>query len=534
MDPFSITLGVISLIGTSAKIIATLKDTVDSSRGIDRRLQMLISDVEMFKAMLESMKGTLESKEVRPHLLHAAGNLNSHWNTISVCIQDGEKMMSEFAVMLEKIDKSVDFMDAIRKVLRLKSSWEDISVFQTQLSSCRETISVSLHAVLIWNQVLSKDQNVFGGPLFLPVLSDLTAAIRRLAEDVNERMKVLENCVDSRDTESEMSTLNNMKNCVQSSAKIASTASSWALSTDAAESIAASDLYDIWPVQPDPNTLAWVASTSNIDLIRASVRSIPIISFSAADQSDSDDEMEAEIANIHMKRGREELLLGNFATAERYLQRGVRRLRSSRSQRQNLAVHADGLENLVTLYREQERWEETKDTIIERLALLSRTATADSTEVLKERLALADVLLKLHDPNDCTRALIPQFKACSIQLGSETVSVELVLWDSPGPMSETLFPDTIHNIADTINCIVLCFAVDEPDLIPDLDTLGIQIQDRIRAVSYVDCSAKTGEGVDQLMREVVLFSMKHRERMAELGTVKSIWRKGMGWLRSKP
>lgn len=212
-------------------------------------------------------------------------------------------------------------------------------------------------------------------------------------------MKALENCVDSRDTESEMSTLNNMKNCVQSSAKIASTASSWALSTDAAESVAASDLYDIWPVQPDPSTLAWVASTSNIDLIRApSIHSIPIISVSTADQSDSDDEMEAEIVNLHMKRGHEELLLGNFATAERLLQEGVRRLRSSRSQRQNLSMHADGLEDLVTLYREQERWEKTKDTIIERLALLSRTATADSTEVLKERLVLADVLVKLHDP----------------------------------------------------------------------------------------------------------------------------------------
>lgn len=148
MDPFSITVGVISLIGTTAKIITSLKGVVDSSRGIDRRLQMLISDVEMFKAMLESMKGTLESKEVRP-LLHATGNLTSHWNTISICIQDGENMMSDFADMLEKIDVSVDFMDSTRKVLRLKSSWEDISVFQTQLSSCRETISVSLQAVLM-------------------------------------------------------------------------------------------------------------------------------------------------------------------------------------------------------------------------------------------------------------------------------------------------------------------------------------------------------------------------------------------------
>lgn len=93
-----------------------------------------------------------------------------------------------------------------------------------------------------WNQALTKDQNIFGGPLFLPGLPELTTAIRRLAEDVSERMIALEERVHSQNTESEMSTLNNMKNCVQSSAKLASTASSWSLSTDAAESVAASDL----------------------------------------------------------------------------------------------------------------------------------------------------------------------------------------------------------------------------------------------------------------------------------------------------
>lgn len=148
MDPFSITLGVISLIATSSKIITSLKEFVDSSRSIDGRLRILISDVEMFKAMLESMKGTLQSDEVRP-LFHATGNLISHWNTISICLRDGEKMMSEFALTLDKVDKSVDFMDSTRKALRLKSSWEEISVFQTQLSCYRQTISVSLQAVLM-------------------------------------------------------------------------------------------------------------------------------------------------------------------------------------------------------------------------------------------------------------------------------------------------------------------------------------------------------------------------------------------------
>ncbi|KAK2748582.1 hypothetical protein CKAH01_18068 [Colletotrichum kahawae] len=148
MDPFSITVGVVGLIGTSSKIITSLKDVADSAKGIDGRLRVLISHVENFKAMLESTRATLDSSEIQ-RVFQATGYLASHWTNISACISDGEVLLANFASKLAKIDKSVSFLDSARKALRLKSSWEDVVAFQSQLSSCRETISVSLQVVVL-------------------------------------------------------------------------------------------------------------------------------------------------------------------------------------------------------------------------------------------------------------------------------------------------------------------------------------------------------------------------------------------------
>ncbi|KAF4478244.1 Ras-like GTP-binding protein Rho1 [Colletotrichum fructicola Nara gc5] len=180
----------------------------------------------------------------------------------------------------------------------------------------------------------------------------------------------------------------------------------------------------------------------------------------------------------------------------------------------------------------------------------------------------------LANANDFTRVLTPHYKACSVQLDSGTTSFELVLWDSPGPINDRLLPDMVQNISEAIGCIVLCFAVDEPELVSDIDTVwaprlrelfpqkplilagtkmdlritdkvhgmnepcssreGFQIQERIGAVNYTDCSAKTGEGVEELMKEIIVQSLGYKQRMNSHGRMKNIWRRSMGWLSNKP
>lgn len=58
MDPFSITVGVVALIEVSVKVASGLKSFVDETRTVDTRVTLLISEVEMFQHMLETLEAT--------------------------------------------------------------------------------------------------------------------------------------------------------------------------------------------------------------------------------------------------------------------------------------------------------------------------------------------------------------------------------------------------------------------------------------------------------------------------------------------
>lgn len=236
----------------------------------------------------------------------------------------------------------------------------------------------------------------------VPGLGELSESIRLLAKQLAARISMLEDKVHNNDTASrgEMESLHKFKNCVQSSATITSSISSQAMTVDGNESVAASDLLDIFSHRPKSQVVAWVTSTSQIDLdtpMRNDSFPVPVISIYQPQDTDSDDEIEAELMNLHLSQGRQQLQVGDFVAAERHLERGLKRLRKSKSRENNISTYTCGLEDLTEVYRRQERWRETKDIILERLALLSRTATADSIGVLDLRLALADVLIELND-----------------------------------------------------------------------------------------------------------------------------------------
>ncbi|KAF6824360.1 hypothetical protein CMUS01_10276 [Colletotrichum musicola] len=133
---------------TGSKVVDILKTLSDSSKGIDERIRALIDEVETFNRVLGLTRATLESQELRPPF-HSTGHLADHWRNIAACIRDGEKSMADFASALEKVDKSVRFMDSARKALRLKAALDDVAAFQRRLSSCRDTIQLSLQAALL-------------------------------------------------------------------------------------------------------------------------------------------------------------------------------------------------------------------------------------------------------------------------------------------------------------------------------------------------------------------------------------------------
>ncbi|KAF9869746.1 hypothetical protein CkaCkLH20_12789 [Colletotrichum karsti] len=684
------------------------------------------------------------------------GHLANHSRNIRVCLHEGEMMLRHLEKKIQDVNKDVSFLNLQRKAFRLKSFMDEITLFQQQFRSCQDTIQTSLQAFLVSNQVSAEG---FRGQEEVPGLGELTGSIRILGQQLVARESVLEAGADNHDParEAEMASLKKFKSCVQSSATVTSSISSQSTVIADTASIAPSDLCDIFPARPTSRVVAWVTNTSQLDLdapTRNDSFPVPVIEVYRPQDSESDDGIEVEIMNLHINQGRHELQEGDIASAERHLERGLSRLRKSRSRESNLSMHTDCLEDLTEVYRRQERWSEAKDVINERLALLSRTAMADSTEILDLRLALSDVCIELNElvearlhakacvtayhkqgakgrlgleislrklidlcvrdndaeeeedyrmiltrlsgpisapagasglpladfggeellsvavrpharsarnvapgiasapghhrsasnperrssepvsisraVSDCqnrnsqsiedqqqnelldcnpplgavastesmstlspsiqsptngaiaprvkalfvgnafsgktslisrytkgpntlasmyedTKGLTPNLKLCSVDLDGSPVQVELVLWDSPGPKNEDLFINNTKYIADGISCIVLCFDVNEPDLLLDIETMwapqiramfgdrpillagtkidlrdvprssgredamsqpfkwreGFQLAEKIGASEYVECSAKTGKGVEELITGIV-------------------------------
>uniref|UniRef100_L2FAL8 2-oxoglutarate dehydrogenase, mitochondrial n=1 Tax=Colletotrichum fructicola (strain Nara gc5) TaxID=1213859 RepID=L2FAL8_COLFN len=252
---------------------------------------------------------------------------------------------------------------------------------------------------IVCTQVLSR--GIGSSPEFRSEVMELVTTIHQTSQDVCSRMEALGQRLPTDKTQERMESLRNMKKCIRSSARIATTASSLSFTTENTNSVAEASEFHDFLTQPNPDTIAWITTTSKLDLVAIdhapSLHSQPVTLLPAHDLSDSDDDMEREIATLHLKRGRQAFDGDDLSTAERLLRKGLDRLKASKSHKQHVEMYREGLSDLATLYRQQGKWRETKEIINERLSLLSRTATADSTEVLKEKLTLAEVLLQLDD-----------------------------------------------------------------------------------------------------------------------------------------
>ncbi|KAF6815216.1 alpha-ketoglutarate dehydrogenase complex subunit [Colletotrichum sojae] len=299
-----------------------------------------------------------------------SGHLADHWRNIAACIRGGAKSMADFVSALEKVDKPVRFMGSARKALQPKAALDDVAAFQRRLSSCRDTIRLSLQAALLWNHALNRD--IANSRVELPGLAELKESIHRLAD----RITSLEQKMDANDAEEEMAGLSNLRNCVQSAASVTSSATSLSLTADLAS------FANRWPGQ---------------DVSLPDSERVPPAFLAADDEADSGDGIEMDIVHVQLEKGRKQLDAEDHAAAEQLLQKAMTRSRGYRLVHKHSSMLAAGLLNLAVLYDRQGRWLEAKEAMTDRLVLLSRSATSDSHHILDGKLALSWYLLKLGD-----------------------------------------------------------------------------------------------------------------------------------------
>ncbi|KUI57679.1 GTP-binding protein rhoA [Cytospora mali] len=86
--------------------------------------------------------------------------------------------------------------------------------------------------------------------------------------------------------------------------------------------------------------------------------------------------------------------------------------------------------------------------------------------------------------------------------------VELALWDTAGqedydrlrPLS---YPDS--------HVILICFAVDSPDSLDNVQEKGEEVRKKIGAYKYLECSAKTNEGVREVFEHATRAALLQRK-----------------------
>jgi len=147
-DPLSITSGILGTLSICVKVGSALKDFHDGAIIAGNKVKGLLTDVESFTQVLQLMKDTLEQEPIQVSF-QTTGHIGNHWKNLSASIQDGQNTLVQLQETLKKVNKSVSVLDGARKHLRLKAASEEISIFQLQIRSYRDTLQLSLQTVIL-------------------------------------------------------------------------------------------------------------------------------------------------------------------------------------------------------------------------------------------------------------------------------------------------------------------------------------------------------------------------------------------------
>ena len=170
-----------------------------------------------------------------------------------------------------------------------------------------------------------------------------------------------------------------------------------------------SDFGDCFPSEPGETMRRWISSNTlyEFEEERGTISSSSgtkvapgktlelVEEGSEADQSDSDNELEAEIIQSLLRRGKAKLASQEFEDAERHFRNCLTRASSKGS---TVSLHClESKSEIMTLllvtYRHQEKWEAAHSLLTEKIALESRDSSKTNQGVLADTLLLVEVLL---------------------------------------------------------------------------------------------------------------------------------------------
>jgi tetratricopeptide (TPR) repeat protein len=253
-----------------------------------------------------------------------------------------------------------------------------------------------------WNQV--KFQESAEHLNILPNLTEVQSEIRRVAFDINDRIRALQDLMGSGTNQGELSRLVNLRTTVRHAASVISSAST-AIGREAND--VNSDFGDCFPSEPSETMLRWMSSNTVFEVDEGSeeqsnatsvdTKRSAVAAAASSDNSDSDGDLEFELIQIHLARGKSELAKGNLDTAARLLQKCLFRIAESPLRTRHSRLRSSVLDLLLQAYLQQQKWDDAESLMKDKLAMRSRNASEDDIDVPDDMLKLSDILLQKRD-----------------------------------------------------------------------------------------------------------------------------------------
>ncbi|KAF9693945.1 hypothetical protein EKO04_007800 [Ascochyta lentis] len=414
MDPFSITASVVTLIQVSAQVTVLVKQFRDEVNVVDTTLNGILNDVDGFQQVLQSMKETFAQEDIQADV-QTTGHVGSHWKNLARSLSDGEGTLDQLRSLLTSVNKSTSFLDATRKQLRLKSAIAQISGFREQIQSYRAALQLSLSTVIVWNQVTLQKSTAKLPEKIAPNLNKLYDQIRNLGADLNAKIEKLEGTVVNQGfhAESELISLTNLKECVESAADVVSTASTTLgpEGSDRASAKGGSDFGDVFKKDSNELMQRWISSNTVYEFDDVEAPTLDPSETSTGDaltvyESDSDSDIENELVRALFNNGKRRKEQGDLHGAERHLRNCLSRfpsttsytsLASSQSTSITGVSKAELLEMLTETYCLQGSWTQAKSTMKEKLAITERQTGKKSESFLWDSYRLCEILLNTKD-----------------------------------------------------------------------------------------------------------------------------------------
>lgn len=249
----------------------------------------------------------------------------------------------------------------------------------------------------------------------MPDLNKLYDQIRNLGADLNAKIGRLETTVVNQGfhAESELISMTNLKECVESAADVVSTAST-TLGPEGSERASVkygSDFGDVFKKDSNETMQRWMSSNTVYEFDDVEAPTLDPSEASTGDtitvyESDSDSDIEHELVRALFNNGKRRKEQGDLRGAERHLRNCLSRfpsttsytsLASSQTSSATSVSKAELLELLTETYCSQGSWTQAKSTMKEKLAITERQTGKKSERFLWDSFRLCEVLMNTKD-----------------------------------------------------------------------------------------------------------------------------------------